>query len=106
VLAQNNVQLAEEQTFKLASVACLSKLMAVEARMQAGGPPSTLPWNQFLTENIIASIPAAPLQLPDIHFLTMVPSSPQWTAHLLTWRITHTHTHTRSSATSRGGCRV
>ncbi|ELR17835.1 uncharacterized protein ACA1_248390 [Acanthamoeba castellanii str. Neff] len=79
VLAQNNVQLAEEQTFKLASVACLSKLMAVEARMQAGGPPSTLPWNQFLTENIIASIPAAPLQLPDIHFLTMiVRHKPRW----------------------------
>ena len=98
MLAQNNVQLAEEQTFKLASVVCLSKLMAVEARMQAGGPPSTLPWNQFLTENIIAAIPAAPLQLPDIHFLTMVPVFPAVDRALtdLTPHTTHTHTHTHT----------
>jgi hypothetical protein len=72
VLAQNNIQLADDETFKLASVACLSSLWDVEEQMSAGGPPSVLPWNRFLTENIIALLPTAPLPLSDVRFLALV----------------------------------
>jgi hypothetical protein len=74
VLAQNNFQLATDEAFKAASVACLSDLWTAEAWMRRGSslPPSDFPWNQFLAENIIACLPNGPLALSDLAFLTMV----------------------------------
>lgn len=74
ILAQSNFQLTTDETFKRAAISSLDHLWMLELELSKGGAPGDLPWNRFLTENIIRSLQSGPpLLLSDIQFLTMVP---------------------------------
>lgn len=72
MIVQNNLQAAQDEVFRLASVDCLSALMDTEARMTKGRAPSEFPWNRFISENIIGSLLIGPPSPSDILFLTLV----------------------------------
>lgn len=72
VVVQNNIMVAQDEAFKLASIDCLSSLMDVEAIMIQGQGLSDFPWNRFLAENIVDVLPDGSPSLSDLHFLALV----------------------------------